>query len=66
MTLLEGENMKACNDSKVVRPTFECTPEIRVRCCVRIDNLSTGENDFEVHHVVARKAFASGEIRKAT
>jgi hypothetical protein len=66
LALRKCTEVKSSNYTKVVGATLQCTEEVRIACCVRIDNVPIGENDFEVGDIVASKTFAGREIGKTT
>ena len=62
LSLIKHVEVEASNNTKVVSPTFERSPQVTVRLGVSVHYLSTGNHKFIVDHVVANEATAVGEI----
>lgn len=60
LVLLEGPEVVASNDPKVVSGTLEGGPQIRVVVGIRLHNLTRGENDFVIDNIVADETLRTG------
>ena len=53
---VQGGEVESCNETKVVRSSFESAEEIRVRCAVRIYKIARREHYLVIYDCVTAES----------